>query len=193
MTIVSEIKTDWVREIRKGKILLYPTDTIWGIGTAAFSKKGVERIYEIKKRERSRPLILLVHSLEQLKKYVADIPPRIETLLHYVERPLTLIYPKVKLLPHHVLASDGSIGIRICKRPITQKMIKALDQPIVSTSANLSGEDFPSKYDEISSAIIRNVDYIFRPEDSMGENGQENQPSVVAKFDKKGELHFVRT
>jgi L-threonylcarbamoyladenylate synthase len=193
MAIVSEINTDWVRKIRKGKILLYPTDTVWGIGTAAFSKTGVEKVHKIKQRESSQPLILLVHSLEQLKEYVADIPPRIETLLHYVERPLTLIYPKVKLLPHHVLAEDGSIAIRICKRPIIQDMIKVLDQPIVSTSANISGEDFPSTYDEISSAIIREVDYIFRPEDSVEENEDENQPSVVAKFDSKGELHFLRT
>lgn len=190
MAIFNEIHEDWIKQVRNGEVLLYPTDTIWGIGTAAFSRKGVERVYEIKNKSKSDPLILLVHSLDQLKQYVADIPPRIETLLHYVERPLTLIYPKVKLLPHHLLAENGTVGIRICKRPIVQEMIKAIDQPIVSTSANLSGEPFPSSFNEISSNILDSVDIIYRPFETSEPN---NQPSVVARFDKKGELHFLRT
>lgn len=190
MVIVNEIKEYWVDEIKKGKTLLYPTDTIWGLGTAAFSKKGVESIYEIKNRPVSQPMILLVESLEQLKKYVAEIPPRIETLLHYVERPLTLIYPSVKLLPEYLLAEDGSVGIRICKRPVVKELIRALDQPLISTSANISGEEFPETYQNISEEIKQKVDYIYRPE---VEEPEEHQPSVIARFDDKGELHFIRT
>ena len=190
MNIYERIHEDWIQEVKKGKTLLYPTDTIWGLGTAAFSQKGVDRIYEIKNRPQKQPLILLVHSIEQLKKYVADIPPRIETLLFYVERPLTLIYPKIKLLPTHLLAEDGTVGIRICQKPYVQELIKLLDQPLVSTSANINDESFPKTYEDISETIKERVDFIYRPNI---EEDEENQPSVVARFDDKGELHFLRT
>jgi len=174
--------------LTKGGIILYPTDTIWGIGCDAFELEAVEKIYKIKNRPREMPFVLLVSSIVMLKRYV-NIHPRLETLLVYHKKPLTLIYDEVYGLPESILSEDGTIGIRVTHDPFCQDVINRLDAPIVSTSANVSGEKFPKFYDEVSSEIIDLMDYSVK---YRRDDREEKIPSVIAEFNKKGELIFIR-
>ena len=141
--------------LRQGDVILYPTDTIWGIGCDATNETAVNRISEIKNRQPEKGYVILVDSLKMLKQYVGEIHPRVETLLAYHSRPLTIIYDESFALASNVLAPDGSVGIRITQDPFCRELIKQLGKPIVSTSANRSGQPFPSHYGEVSSDILR--------------------------------------
>ncbi|MBK9109134.1 MAG: threonylcarbamoyl-AMP synthase [Saprospiraceae bacterium] len=172
-----------------GKIILYPTDTIWGLGCSIHFKNSISRIYEIKGRDIQKSPILLVSSLEMLNRYIHRIHPRIDTLLSYHQRPLTVIFPKTKDLPDEVLASDGSVAIRICQDPFCKIMIEALNAPILSTSANLSNEPSPRIFTEISESIKQNVDYIVRHRQN---EMTEGVASTIIRYDKDGEIIVLR-
>ena len=174
--------------LTNGGVILYPTDTIWGIGCDVFALEAVEKIYKIKKRPRELPFILLVSDIAMLKRYV-NIHPRLETLLVYHEKPLTLIYEEVYDLPESVLSEEGTIAIRVTHDPFCQRVIEQLDSPLVSTSANVSGESFPNCFDDITGDILRHMDYVveYRREDK-----EQRTPSVMAEFNNKGELFFIR-
>jgi L-threonylcarbamoyladenylate synthase len=175
--------------LTKGGVILYPTDTIWGLGCDLQSNEGVEKIYRIKRRERSSPLILLVSSIEMLKNYVRTIHPRLENLLAFHEKPITVIYEDLMNVPDYILAPDGSIGIRVTKDAYSRDLIHALGRPITSTSANISGQPFPKYFGEVQSDILQQVDYISQ----FGrELRDEKEPSVVVKIEPDGELNFVR-
>ena len=175
--------------LRNGGVLLYPADTIWGIGCDASNQEAIKRVYEIKGRDYSKPLIILVSNLSQLYRIVPFVHPRIETLLHYHERPLTVIYPAVNESFRHLAAPDGSIGVRIVKSGFCQKLLDAFDNPLVSTSANLSGEPSPTKFGTISTEIISKVDFAVP---AFTEKGLTGIPSVIARYDANGELDFLR-
>jgi len=174
--------------LTNGGIILYPTDTIWGIGCDAFNLKAIENIYKIKRRPRELPFILLVSSIAMLKRYV-NIHPRLETLLVYHKKPLTLIYTEVDGLPEGILSEEGTIGIRVTLDPFCRDIIHKLDGPLVSTSANISGDPFPKSFHDISADIIRNMDYIVN---HRQKDTEEGLPSVLAEFNKKGDLFFIR-
>ena len=176
--------------IRMGKVILYPTDTIWGLGCDIFNHNAVKRIFEIKARPENKPFILLVSSLQMLKRYVY-IHPRVETLLAYHQKPLTLIYPKVRNLPEYLLAEDGSIAIRLGHDPFCKFLIDKIDKPIISTSANIGGEPFPKSFNEISPTVKEMVDHTVQLNIEKAE--EEAQPSIIATFNHKGELDFLRT
>ncbi|MEP7324185.1 MAG: L-threonylcarbamoyladenylate synthase [Saprospiraceae bacterium] len=175
--------------LKRGGVILYPTDTIWGLGCDILSEEGVEKIYRIKRRDRSSPLILLVSSIEMLKEYVPVIHPRLENLLAFHEKPVTVIYDRVVQLPSYLKSKDGSIGIRITREPYSQALIESLTRPITSTSANISGHPFPKYFGEVQSDILQQVDYISQ---CGRESREEREPSVVMKIDVNGELDFVR-
>lgn len=139
--------------------LLYPTDTIWGIGCDARSSKAVETIYSLKKRLDSKALICLVKDFDMLTEYVGRVD---KILLPYLEdiRPTTVIYPQVQGLSQHLCAQDGSIGIRIAKDTFCQSLISALGAPLVSTSANISGQESPQNFEEITPEILEGVDHV---------------------------------
>ena len=179
-----------VETIRSGGIILYPTDTIWGLGCDATNADAVARIYALKERKAQNPLICLVSSIEMLKEYADSIHPRVETLLTIHERPLTIIYPSATALPDIIKAEDGSAGIRVSKDQYCTTLIEKAGVPIVSTSANVSGSAFPSKFGEITSQIFQGVDYIckYRQSDVFPAT-----PSVVATYNKRGDLDFLRT
>ncbi|MFZ1677398.1 MAG: L-threonylcarbamoyladenylate synthase, partial [Saprospiraceae bacterium] len=145
--------------LKQGGVLLYPADTIWGIGCDASIQSAVEKVNDIKGRESQKPLIILVSDLEQLYSVVTSVHPRIDTLLHFHERPLTVIYPQAKKEYLHLAAKDGSLGVRLVKSGFCHDLIVAYQRPLVSTSANRSGELSPSKFGSISSQIISLVDY----------------------------------
>ncbi len=178
-----------VKTLEKGGMLLMPTDTIWGIACDACDEKAVQRVRNLKKRDISKPFIVLVDSVEMLKEYVWHVHPRIQTLLSYHDRPLTVIYDKAKNIAINAIASDGSVGIRIVKDDYCRDLIRELGRPIIATSANVSNEPFPSNFKSISTTILEGVDYVatHRKEDLS-----EHEPSVVVKMSEKGELTFLR-
>jgi len=145
-----------------GGVILYPTDTVWGIGCDATDSAAVERIFTIKRRNEALSLLTLVDSLDMLTEYVDDIPHIAIQFMKEAARPLSVIYPKAKSLATNLIAADGSIGIRIVQEPFCKQLIKAFGKPIVSTSANISGEPAPGIFGEISDEIRDAVDYVVR-------------------------------
>lgn len=172
-----------------GGVLLYPTDTIWGLGSDILNEKATERIYTIKRRNRTSPLIILVSSIEMLKCYVKEIPPRLEDLLNFHEKPLTVVYNEVVDIPEFLLAQDKTVAIRITKEFYSKGLIDAFGRPITSTSANVTGAPFPRGFGDIQSTIIEQVDFISTYKRDLI---SEQMPSVIVKFDENGELEFVR-
>lgn len=179
---------DLIKIMQSDGIFIYPTDTVWGLGCDALNPLAVQRIYNTKKRSKSKGLILLVDSIEMLHQYVDKIHPRLETLLSYHMRPLTVIYDSPKNLPPYLIHSDGTAAIRVTQDPFCKELIKAWAGPIVSTSANISEQTAPSKYDQISSELLEKVDYVV---DSV-DLSDDRQPSMIIKVDEDGEIAFLR-
>ncbi len=177
-----------VKILKNGGIILCPTDTIWGLSCDALNEAAVSKIFSIKNRPKNKPLILLTHSLSQLKKYIVDIHPRIETLVHYHLRPLSIVYKASPNLPDYLKNEDGTVAIRVTKDPVLSEIIQLLDAPIVSTSANLSGDPLASRFDEIHPSVKQQVDYMF----NMRRNETNFQSSMLISFDDEGELIFIR-
>ena len=171
-----------ISTLESGGLILYPTDTIWGIGCDATNPNAIEDIYRLKKRDRSKPFVLLVDSIDMLKQYVHQVHPRLETLLHYHTRPLTIVYDQAKNLPPIAYSKDGTVAIRVVQDDFCRMMIAAYRRPLVASSANISNESPPGNFGEISSAVIENVDYVIKRrqhEKSIG------TPSVMVKIDPK--------
>ncbi len=180
---------DIITILKSGGLILYPTDTIWGVGCDATNPVAVRRLYNLKKRELSRPFAILVDSIAMLKKYVKHVHPRIETLLAYHTRPLTIIFDQAVNLPEVLVSDDKSIAVRIVQDDFCKKLIATLDAPLVATSANISDEPYPANFGEISSEVISGVDYVAklrRHEKTLGE------PSVIVKVNEEGEMEFIR-
>ena len=163
----------------QGKILLYPTDTVWGLGCDATNEEAVKRIYTIKQRQERKSMIILLDSADRLPLYVAKIPLIAWDLITHTYRPTTYIYPTAQHLPKQLIHPDGTIAIRITLNPFCKKLIKALERPLVSTSANISGENTPAVFAEISREVIDLVDYVVPQQyaDSI-----EYKPSRLVKF-----------
>ncbi len=175
--------------LESGGLILFPTDTIWGLGCDATSAAAVESVYELKKRDRSKPFVLLVSDIEMLKNYVVHLHPRLETLLQYHKRALTIIYDQAKNLPANCIGGDGSVAIRIPQDDFCRDLISAFGKPVVATSANISDEPFPSFFGEISSEVISGVDAVA---DYRRWDKTKREPSVIAKLDDKEELVVLR-
>ncbi|WP_196891552.1 L-threonylcarbamoyladenylate synthase [Aureivirga marina] len=149
-----------IEALKKEEVILYPTDTIWGIGCDATCEKAVQRIYEIKNRVATKSMIILVSDIEMLQDYVEKVPEKAIEIIKNQTRPTTIIYEGAKNLAKNVISSDGTIAIRVVDNEFCKELIKNYKKPIVSTSANLSGEPSPSSFKEISKPILDNVDYI---------------------------------
>ena len=147
-------------KLRLGKTILYPTDTVWGLGCDATNEKAVSRIFEIKKRNESKSLVILVDGIEMLKRHVSDIPEEVVEILKTSERPTTIIYNDPIGLAKNVIAKDNTVAIRIVKHDFCQKVIETLGNPLVSTSANISGMPTPNSFKEIDESILEAVDYV---------------------------------
>jgi L-threonylcarbamoyladenylate synthase len=178
-----------VEVLKKGGIILYPTDTVWGIGCDATKSKSVERIFRIKKRDAAKSLIVLIDEYEKLFQYVEKVPDIAYDLINSADSPITVVYPDAKNLAENIISEDGSIGIRIVKDEFCKKIINLLNQPIVSTSANISGEPTPLIYYKISQEIINHVDYVVNYNRTRI---LQLKPSTIVKFNKKGDYHIVR-
>ncbi|TZF99646.1 threonylcarbamoyl-AMP synthase (plasmid) [Chryseobacterium panacisoli] len=144
--------------LKSGGTILYPTDTIWGIGCDATNIEAVNKIFDIKKREKNKSMIILVESEKRLQDLV-DVPEMAWDIIDLSEKPVTIVYENPRGLPKELLAEDGSIGIRLVKNDFCKKLITKLNKPLVSTSANFSGEKSPLKFSDISEEMISLVDY----------------------------------
>lgn len=200
-----EIIAETLKVLREGGIILYPTDTVWGLGCDATNPEAVARIYSIKHRSDSKALVLLANDLDMIARYVKEIPPMAIELVEANDRPMTIIYPgayagKVSVeggtvvadkhfLAYNAVAEDGTVGIRIPMMEFCRDVVYKLGRPIVSTSANISGEPTPKVFAEISKEIIDAVDYIVAPELEAGATGMSSQ---IIKVGLDGEIQIIR-
>lgn len=184
----SEIKGA-IEALKEGGIILYPTDTIWGLGCDATNKEAVQRIFDLKERAESKSLITLVADEDMLCKYVKEIPAIALQLIEVNDKPMTIIYPQGVGLAENVLAEDGSVGIRIPNNEFCKTLIKKFGKPIISTSANISGEEAPTYYEDISIDIIDSVDWVADP---YLEEGSTGEPSQIIKVGIGFEIQVIR-
>ena len=180
---------DITNVLERGGTILYPTDTIWGIGCDATNEEAVKKIFTLKKRSLSKPFVLLVDSIEMLQNYIVHLHPRIETLMLYHVRPLTVVYEEGKNLPDISISADRSVAIRVVQDNFCKEIIGKFGKPLIATSANVSDQPFPSNFGGISSDIIIGVDYVCKwKQDSK----MQNEPSVIVRLGDKEELDFIR-
>jgi L-threonylcarbamoyladenylate synthase len=182
------IKTAQV--LQQGGTILYPTDTIWGIGCDATNYKAVEKVYAIKRRGSSRSFIVLLDQPEKIEMYVSEVPEIVWDLLSSVETPLTVVYPNARNLARNVIAPDGSIAIRIVKDLFCQKLISFFGKPIVSSSANLSGDPPPLIFSNISEEIIQSVDYVVN---LNREKLNTMKASTIIRIKENGDYEVLRS
>jgi L-threonylcarbamoyladenylate synthase len=188
MTFEEDIKES-LNTLRQGGILLYPTDTIWGLGCDPTNETAVNKIFKIKSRGESKSLIILVDSLSLLERYVAEIPEIVYELAEVSETPLTIIYPKGKNLAAGVCSEDGSVAIRVCHDEFCRELINRFRKPIVSTSANLSGSPSPGHFDEIDKTLMGKVDFVVKHRQNDRSKGTA---SPVIKVNLDGTIKIIR-
>lgn len=178
-----------VEVLRSGGIILYPTDTIWGIGCDATNPAAVNRIFEIKQRQDAKSMLVLMENPNSLNSYISEVPEIAWELIEVADTPLTIIYPGAKNLAANLLAKDGSIGIRITNEAFTQQLIQRFRKPVVSTSANISGQKSPQNFSDISDEIKKSVDFIveFRQDDPS-----RSTPSSIIKLGVSGQIEIIR-
>ncbi len=175
--------------LQAGGLILYPTDTIWGLGCDATNAEAVEKIFKLKGRSNEKPLIILIDNDMKLPSYVREIPDVAYQLIEYAEKPLTIVYDGAKNLAANLIAEDGSIGIRVTSHPFCKQLLHRFRKPIVSTSANLSGSPSPASFDDISQEIKEGVDYIV----NYGRNEvNEFNASTIMKIGPSGEFQLIR-
>lgn len=193
-----------VRVLRMGGVIVYPTDTVWGIGCDATNEEAVRKVYALKRREDSKSMLVLLDAPGKLQGYVEEVPEMAWELLECTmedktlnsqlstlnsQRPMTIIYPGAKNLAKNLIATDGSVGIRITQEPFSKALCERLRRPIVSTSANISGEPAAKTFRQISEEVLRQADYVclFRRDDE-----QEKQPSSIIKLGLHNEIQIIR-
>ncbi len=188
MTIAQDIENA-VRVLRTGGIIVYPTDTVWGIGCDASNPQAVRKVYALKRREDSKALITLVSDAEMLSSYVDGSLLLQSEEERHSDRPTTVIYPSASGLAGNLLADDGSVGIRVTSEEISRELCKRFGGAIVSTSANISGSPTPVNFSDISSDILSGADYVMM---SRRDDFTESVPSRIVKFDQEGRRVVIR-
>lgn len=175
--------------VRRGGVILYPTDTVWGIGCDATNPEAVSKVFAIKRRDDHKALITLVASVDDVAFYVDEMPQVAEQLIEYSEKPITIVYDRGVRLAPNLLGEDGSVGIRVTKEAFSNALCRYLRKPLVSTSANISGEPSPAVFPEISPEIISAVDYVvnYRRDDLT-----RRAASTVMRLGNGGEFKILR-
>ena len=175
--------------INQGGIILYPTDTIWGLGCDATNTGAIQKIYALKQRAQEKSMIILLDTENKLESYIRDVPAIAYDLIEFSENPLTLVMPGAKNLSPDLIAADGSVGVRVSKHPFCQQLIQRLRKPLVSTSANISGQPSPQNFSQISDEIIAGVDYVV---DIDQHDLSIKKPSTIMRLDPDGKFEFIR-
>ncbi|MEP7263827.1 MAG: L-threonylcarbamoyladenylate synthase [Bacteroidota bacterium] len=175
--------------LKKGGLILYPTDTIWGIGCDATNDEAVEKIFQLKIRDEVKSLILLIDTENKLGRYVKDVPEQAWDLIEFSTKPLTIIYDQGLNVSKKAIANDGSLAIRVTKDPFCKQLIYKFGKPIVSTSANMSGTSSPATFAEIDSRVLNGVDYVvnLRQNEKTG-----NKASAIIRLGAKGQIKIIR-
>ena len=195
-----EILHEALQALRSGGTILYPTDTLWGLGCDATNPAAVARIYEIKQRADSKSLVLLASDLDMVARYVKEVPPMAVDLVEVNDAPMTIIYPGAVVAPEGaagdrwhlasaVVAADGSVGIRIPLMEWCRQLVFKLGRPLVSTSANISGEPAPLRFSQIPQALKDAVDFVVPPSVDTASTGRASQ---ILKVGLRGEIEIIR-
>lgn len=188
MTLQQDIEAA-VAVLKRGGVILYPTDTVWGLGCDATRPEAVKRIYEIKQRSDSKAMIVLLSRPDDLWRYVDTVPEVAPELIEAAVRPLTIVYDRGINMAPELMAADGSVGIRITRERVSSSLVRALRRPLVSTSANVSGRPTPAIFGEISPEIVKAVDYVM--ESRRGDTSR-SLPSQVIKLSDSGIVKILR-
>ncbi len=175
--------------LKAGGIILYPTDTVWGIGCDATNPEAVAKVFEIKKRSSAKSLVLLACDLDMVARYIKEIPSIAIDLVEVNDAPMTIVYPGAQGLAPSVVAPDGSVGIRIPRNDFCIELVRRLRVPLVSTSANISGEPAPANFGEISEQIRSAVDWCAPERLGAGATGRSSQ---IIKLGLRGEVEIIR-
>ncbi len=175
--------------MQRGGVILYPTDTIWGIGCDATNSEAVRRVYEIKKRADNKALIVLTDTMAKVEFYVDDLPDIAWDLVELSDKPLTIIYSHARNLAPELLGEDGSVGIRVTQEPFSQALCRRFRKAIVSTSANVSGAPSPISFAEITDEIKQAVDYIV---ETRRDEKSDARPSSIIKLGAGGLVEIIR-
>lgn len=178
-----------VETMRNGGVILYPTDTVWGIGCDATNAEAVEKVYRIKHRDDSKALICLVDSDDRLQRYVRNVPEVAWDLLELAETPTTVILDNAVNLAPNLIAADGTIAMRITREPFSKELCYRFQKPVVSTSANISGEPAAQNYRDISEELLAAVDYVCF---SRRQEHKPHKPSNIIKLSENGEVRIIR-
>ena len=176
--------------VLSGGTILYPTDTIWGIGCDATNREAVQRVYDLKQRDDKKSMLVLVNGTKMLKQYLNAFPLHAQELISSAKKPTTIIYPGARKLAGNLVAEDGSVGIRITSDPFCQKLIAFTGKPIVSTSANFSGDPSPSLFNEINMEIRRRVDHVVN---WRQDEKDPSQSSAIIKLEAGGGISIIRS
>jgi L-threonylcarbamoyladenylate synthase len=189
------LRDDFEKEVKKtvevlsnGGVILYPTDTVWGLGCDATNDQAIERIYKIKKRQAEKSMIVLLDDEKKLVKYIKEIPDQAWNLIEFSTKPLTIIYDQAVNVSRKIIADDGSLGIRITRDAFCKEIVRRLRNPVVSTSANISNEPAPNSYNEISDEVLNAVDYVV----NLRRQNADQKPSTIIKLGTRGNIQIIR-
>ena len=174
--------------LKRGGIILYPTDTVWGIGCDATNADAIDKIYALKKRSEEKALICLVSDFKMLNQYVEDVPEVAYDILKYAAKPTTIVYDKPIRVAENLVGKDDTLGIRVTKDKFCQQLIRKMKKPLVSTSANISGQGSPQAFADISEEIIKGVDYVVNMQQSI----KTPKPSAIIKLSNDGKVEVIR-
>ncbi len=174
--------------LKKGGIILYPTDTVWGIGCDATNPQAVEKIYNLKKRSDSKSMICLVNSIKMLEQYVDSVPGPAYDVIEHSNKPTTIIYDNPVRVAANLVANDETLGIRVVKEKFCEQLIYKLRRPLVSTSANISGQPTPDSFAQIAPEILKGVDYVVNLQHSK----ISDKPSAIIKIGNDGTVKVIR-
>lgn len=174
--------------ISSGGTVIFPTDTIWGLGCDATNQTAVNKVFKLKNRSKQKPLVILLYDENRLFDYVKEVPDIAFDLIDYSDQPITIIYPDAKNLPDGVIAEDKSVAIRICKDESCGALLNKLRKPLVATSANISGEKPPLVFTDISKTLIESVNHVYRAD----YNNKVQKPSQMIKLNRDGSFKIIR-
>ncbi|WP_422861512.1 L-threonylcarbamoyladenylate synthase [Flagellimonas sp. W118] len=185
--MTQEINT-CIKELQEGNLILYPTDTVWGIGCDATNPEAVKKVYQLKNREDSKALICLVAHQAMLERHIEEVPDVAYDLIDLAEKPITIVFDQPKGIAKNLIAEDNTLAIRVASDKFCQYLINKFGKPIVSTSANVSGMPTPKQFKEIAPEILKGVDYVV----NLPDENKNPSPSSIIKLGNDGQVKVIR-